>query len=204
MYGVKYRLNSSFPRGHHLALICLLKRFFFPPWLVFGWPTLLHQTSPCYSPCFAHVICYALGQVVLELTSGTALISLHEASLCPMGGVASEGNKPHTPHFLLPSLESLCLDSGCMDSSRTEVFLSLVLVCATGALKTGSSHVLNAGDRDGTQTWEFWYSAFTSNVQLVENTNGHINSLKVVVPCIHKALNIAICHVYRDHMLSYN
>lgn len=38
-------------------------------------------------------------------------------------------------------------------------------------------------------------------MQLVENINGHINNLKVVVPCIHKALSIAIRHVYEDHIL---
>lgn len=49
-----------------------------------------------------------------------------------------------------------------------------------------------------------WYSVFTSNMQLVENINGYINNLKVVVPCIHEALNIAIRHVYGDHILLYS
>lgn len=152
MCSVKCRLNSSFPRGHHLPLTCLLKRLLFPPWLVFGWSSLLHQTSPCCAPLLHIVLCYAVGQAVSELTSGAALISLHEASLCPTGGVASKGNKPHTPHFLLPSLASLCLDSGCMDSSRTEVFCLWFLFVLLEALNTGSSHFLNAGGGDGTQT----------------------------------------------------
>lgn len=92
--------------------------------LVGLWLTVIassNQPLLCSPLCSLSYI-MPLGQAVSKLTSGTALISLHEASLCPMGGVASEGNKPHILYFLLPSLASLCLDSGCMDSSRTEVF----------------------------------------------------------------------------------
>lgn len=188
--------------GHRWSLNCLLRRRIFPPLLVFGWPPLHHQFSPCYSLHFLPILFFfcALGQDFSGLTSGTASLP---PSLFTVG--ASEWDRQLTPHFLLPSLAlylSALIVNAWIPQGRAGVGGGSCLwffFVPPGALEWGFSHFLNVGD--GTQAWDFWYSAFTSYVWLAGNANGHITNLEIVVPCTHKALNIAVCHIHKDDML---
>lgn len=130
MCSVKCRLNSSFPRGHHLPLPCLLKRLLFPPWLVFGWSSLLHQTSPCCAPLFAHclMLCRRSGclgadfRCSFDLTPWSFPLPYGRSSLW----------RQQTPHTTFPSAKPcISLPWQWMHGFlQDRSFLSLVLVCA--------------------------------------------------------------------------